>query len=312
MLDLLQTFVAVGELGNFSAVAKARDLAVSSVSRKIDLLEAELGSKLFRRTPRRVTLTDAGERFLPYARSMLTEFDDAKDALSTLRADPRGRLAVTAPSAFGRRCLAPAVETFLGLYPQIDVSLHVSDRIIDLSVERVDVAIRIGTLPDSDLVSTRLAPLHRIACASPHYLKAHGRPAVPADLVGHNCLTVASRPVPPGWWCFAGVNGGAALAVKGTLRTDDTETLMSAAVAGIGVVHLASWLVSDHLAAGRLVPLFAPVLSHASKSPAGIHAVRMPGRSHAAKAQLFIAHLKTEFGEPPYWDVALRKVLKFV
>jgi DNA-binding transcriptional LysR family regulator len=286
-------------------VAKARDVAVSSVSRKIDTLEAELAVRLFHRSSRQVMLTDAGEQFLPRARNIVAELDDAKGDLSALHTDPRGLLTVTAPSAFGRRHVSPAVASFLKLFPQIEIDLHVSDQLVDLSAQRVDVAIRIGTLPDSDLVATRLAPLRRLACASPEYLARHGRPAGPADLLQHNCLTVASTPVPAGWWCFAGTHRGAPLPVRGSLRTDDTESLLLAAAAGVGIVHLASWLVSDMVAAGRLVPLFPDLPLPLPTAQAAIHAVRMPGRSHAARAQLFISHLRAEFGEPAYWDRAL-------
>jgi DNA-binding transcriptional LysR family regulator len=116
---------------------------------------------------------------------------------------------------------------------------------------------------------------------------------------------MATKPAPVDWWCFAGVNRNKALPVRGTLRTDDTDSLLQAAVAGVGIVHLASWLVSEMIAGGRLLPLFAAANLAATKSPSAIHAVRMPGRSHAAKAQLFIGHLRDEFGEPAYWDRAL-------
>jgi DNA-binding transcriptional LysR family regulator len=305
MLDDLRIFLAVAEAGSLSKAAKARDIAVSSVSRKIDALEAGLGVKLLRRSSRVVMLTDAGEQFLPRARNILAELDDAKDAISALHADPRGLLTVTAPSSFGRRHVTPAVNCFLKRYPLMEIDLHLSDHVIDLSAQRVDVAIRIGTLPDSDLVATRLAPLQRLACASPAYIERCGWPASPDDLLQHNCLTMATKPAPVDWWCFAGVNRNKALPVRGTLRTDDTDSLLQAAVAGVGIVHLASWLVSEMIAGGRLLPLFAAANLAATKSPSAIHAVRMPGRSHAAKAQLFIGHLRDEFGEPAYWDRAL-------
>jgi len=165
----------------------------------------------------------------------------------------------------------------------------------------LDVAIRLGVLEDSDLVATRLAPFRRIVCASPDYLARHGRPAVPADLVHHNCLSLASTPLPVGFWCFPGTNGNAPLAVRGSLRTDDTEALLLAAEAGLGIVHLASWLVGDALRDGRLVALFHDAPPARGDGPA-IHAVRMPGRSHEAKARLFIDHLRVYFGSPPYWD----------
>lgn len=299
MIEELRTFLAVAGEGNFSRVARSQSVAVSSVTRKIDVLEAGLGAKLFRRSPRNVTLTDAGTQYLISARKIIAEFDEAKESLTELQADPRGLLTVTAPATFGRRHVMPSVVRFLRQYPLIQLELHLSDEWVDLAARRVDVAIRIGTLPDSDLVAVRLAPLHRLVCASPDYLARAGCPKSPEDLLNHNCLTVASTPVPNGWWCFQGVRRGAALPVSGTLRTNDTEALMQAARDGIGIVHLASWLVGDCLSAGNLVSLFPDI-----PSPSGpaINAVRMPGRSHAAKAQLFIAHIRHEFGEPAYWD----------
>jgi DNA-binding transcriptional LysR family regulator len=301
MLDAIRTFIEVATERSFTTVAKRRDVAVSSVARKIDALEAELGVKLLARSSRSIVLTDAGAQFLPRARNIVSEMDDAKHALADLHADPRGLLTITAPAAFGRRHVVPAIASFLQRYPLIEIDMHLSDQLVDLTTQRVDVAIRIGILPDSDLIATRLAPSRRLACASPEYVARHGRPATPEQLMNHNCLTLASAP-PPWWWCFAGVNRDAALPVHGTLRTDDTEALLEAAVAGIGIVHLASWLVSDLIRAGKLLALFPEMSAPPKAFRAAIHAVRMPGRSHTAKAQLFIAHLKSCFGDPPYWD----------
>ena len=299
MIDELRAFLAVAGAGNFSLVARSQSVAVSSVTRRIDALEASVGTKLFRRSPRNVTLTDAGMQYLISARKIVTEFDEARENLAELQADPRGLLTVTAPATFGRRHVMPAVVRFLRQYPQIQLDLHLSDEWLDLAAQRVDVAIRIGTLPDSDLIAVRLAPLRRLVCASPDYLARAGRPERPEDLLKHNCLTVATTPIPHGWWCFHDVRRGTALPVSGTLRTNDTEALLQAALEGAGIVHLASWLVGDLVTAGKLVSLFPDMAG--STGPA-IHAVRMPGRSHAAKAQLFIAHLRHEFGEPAYWD----------
>lgn len=299
MIEELRTFLAVVDAANFSLVARRQSVAVSSVTRKIDALEAALGAKLFRRSPRSVALTDAGTQYLTSARKIVAEFDEAKANLAELQSDPRGLMTVTAPAAFGRRHIMPAAVRFLRRNPQIQLDLHLSDEWVDLAAQRVDVAIRIGTLPDSALVAVRLAPLRRLVCASPAYLARAGRPERPEDLLRHNCLTVASGPVPHGWWCFDGVRRGAALPVTGTLRTNDTEALVQAALEGIGIVHLASWLVGDLVAAGRLLSLFPDASGSAASA---INAVRLPGRSHAAKAQLFIAHLRREFGEPAYWD----------
>lgn len=303
MLDNIQAFMDVAQCGTFSAAAKVQGVAVSSVSRQVDALEKSLGVALFQRSSRRLLLTDAGEQFLPRARVIVSELDDAKAALLDAQAEPRGMLSVTVPAAFGRRHVTPVVASFLRQYPMIELDLHLSDQWVDLASQRADVAIRIGVLPDSDLVATRLAPLTRLACASPQYLQAHGRPTRPEDLLQHSCLTLSSAPTPAGWWSFPNVNQGKALAVRGRFRSDDTESLLEAAAAGLGVVHLASWLVCDMLASGRLVSLF-PTATAAGDTPAGIHAVRLKGRSHAAKAQLFITHLKQAFGAPPYWDRA--------
>lgn len=310
MIDNLQAFIDVARQGTFSAVAKSRNVAVSSISRQIDALEAALEVRLFHRSSRRLLLTDAGELFLPRAVGIVDELGEAKAALLDAQAEPSGVLTVTAPSAFGRRHLVPAAASFLQKYPRVELDLHFSDEWVDLSSTRRDVAVRIGTLPDSDLSATTLAPVTRLACASPDYLARCGRPVKPEDLLQHNCLTVSSMSrTPTGWWTFPGVNKGKALAVQGHFRTDDTEALLQGSEAGLGIVHLASWLVSDAIAAGRLVSLFPADHRDGETQAPAIHAVRLKGRSHAAKAQLFIAHLKIAFGSPTYWDIAVANAL---
>lgn len=303
MLDQLQTFIDVAQRGTFSAVAQARNVAVSSVARQVDALEAALDVALFHRSPRRLLLTEAGEQFLPRALNIVAEMRDAQAALQDAQAQPSGVLLVTAPSAFGRRHVAPAAATFLARYPKIELDLHFSDEWVDLGRTRVDVAIRSGVLPDSSvLTATSLAPVRRLLCASPAYLERYGRPKRPHDLLDHRCLTVShgSR-TPEGWWTFPGVNDDKPLPVRGPLRSDDTETLLQAALAGHGVVHLASWLVGEHLAAGRLVQLL-PRSGRPGRGGPQIHAVRVKGRSLATRTQLFLGHLKAAFGSPPYWD----------
>lgn len=300
LFEDLGIFVAVAEAGGFSVVARERGVAVSSVSRCIDGLEAELGARLFARSSRRLTLTEAGERFLPHARAMVADLAAAKDEVRALDDAPRGTLTVTAPAAFGRLHVMPAALRFMERHPQLEVELHLGDPLVDLGRRRLDVAIRMGALADSDLKATRLAPVHRLVCASPAYLERHGTPAAPADLLEHNCLTVASAPVPSGWWCFAGANGGKALPVRGTFRSDDTGALLRAALDGLGVVHLASWLVGEQVGAGRLRVLL-PNAGPPPSATSAIYAVRVPERP-AAKTRLFIAHLRDAFGAPPYWD----------
>jgi DNA-binding transcriptional LysR family regulator len=307
MLDNIQAFLDVHKAGTFSAAAKLHNVAVSSVSRQVDALEQSLGVALFQRSSRRLLLTDAGEQFLPRAQLIVSEMVDAKAALLDAQAEPRGLLSVTAPSVFWRMHIAPTVASFMQQYPLIELDLRLSDHWVDLAEQRADVAIRIGALPDSDLLATRLAPMLRIACASPSYLQAHGRPAAPEDLLHHHCLCLPSTPT--GLWTFPEVNQGKPLAVQGRFRSNDVDSLLDAAAAGLGIAHLASWLVYKKVEAGELVNLFpasvalsaAAAASAKSQTPA-IHAVRLKGRSHSAKAQLFINHLKQAFGSPPYWD----------
>lgn len=312
MIDCLECFVAVVETGSLSRAAAQLEMAVSSVSRKLDALEADMGSRLLLRSSRQVVLTDAGERFLPRARNILMELAEGKAAVQELDSEPRGLLTVTAPAAFGRLHVAPAIAVFLQRYPLLEVELDVSDDIVDLAARRVDVAVRAGVLPASDLVATWLTTQSRVVSASPAYLEKHGWPESPEDLLKHQCLTVMGRSPPRGWWRFDGVNGGQPLPVKGKLRCDDTDSLLHAAIGGAGILHLANWLVSDAIVAGQLVPVFPmqAVARHAApprRDPmdSAIHAVHMPGRSNQAKAQLLISHLKEYFGDPPYWDLAM-------
>ena len=301
MLDTLPTFVAVAEAASFSAIANTQGVAVSSITRRIELLEAELKTKLFTRSSRRIRLTDAGEHLLPRARIILAEMAEAKESLTALSADPRGVLTVTAPAMFGRAHVAPAITSFLMQYPALEIELHTSDDIIDLTERHIDVAIRIGTLKDSDLLVTQLAPVRRLVCASPDYLERAGQPAAPINLLEHNCLTRSSKPTPSDWWSFAGINRDLSLKVHGNFRSDDTGTLLQAALEGMGIVDLASWLVGDMIKAGQLISLF-PQIKRPQKHPPSIQAVRMPGRSSSVKSKMFVDHLRKSFGSPPYWE----------
>lgn len=312
MIDTLHCLLAVVEHRSLSRAATQLEMSVSSVSRKLDALEAQLGARLLVRGARQVALTDAGERFLPRARNMLAELAEGMAAVQELDREPRGVLTVTAPAGFSRLHAAPAIASFLARYPSLEVELLVGDNVVDLAEQRVDVAIRAGVAPSGELVATRLAPQHRVVSASPAYLECHGWPASPAELVQHQCLTMVGKS-PRAWWRFDGVNHNQPLPVKAPFRCDDTDTLLHAALAGVGIVHLANWMVCDAIVAGTLVPVFpmAPLAratpSRHDPAESAIHAVHMPGRSSHAKAQLLISHLKEFFGDPPYWDVAMEK-----
>lgn len=314
MIDALKCFVAAVEYGSLSKAAEQLEMTVSSVSRKINTLEQDLRARLLLRNSRQLVLTDAGERFLPRAKNILAELADGRNAIQELDSEPSGLLTVTAPSAFSRMHVTPAIAAFLRRYPLMEIDLHASDDVVDLSLHRVDVALRTGTLPDSDLVATRLVGMNRIVCASPGYLEQYGCPKQYEDLLNHRCLTVTGRVAPPGWWRFEGVNNNHPLAVKGNFRCDNSDSLLRAAIDGIGVAHLANWLVSDAVVSGQLVPLFPmdpierrEIPPHRPLSEPAIHAVHMPGRSNQVKARIFIQHLKDYFGKPPYWDLVLER-----
>ncbi|MDE2592929.1 MAG: LysR family transcriptional regulator [Burkholderiales bacterium] len=304
MIESLKTFLAVARAGNFSEVARQHDVAVSSVTRKIDSLEGELGSRLFHRSPRRITLTDAGEQFLPRARVILGEIAGARQALQQVDAEPQGVLTVTAPTAFGRRHVVPVVAAFLQQHPGVEVDLLLTDQVVDLTDTEVDVAIRIGVLPDSDLQATPLAPVRLVTCASPAYLARAGRPATPLDLLAHDCINVATPPAPSFVWRYEGIQRNQSLPVRGRFRTDDKDGMLQAALAGLGVLHMATWVVSDHLLDGSLVALFPHELSAPPQAGLpSIQALRLPGRGRSAKARMFIKALQASIGDTPWWDV---------
>jgi DNA-binding transcriptional LysR family regulator len=304
MLAEIQTFLDVVKNGSFSAVARQRNVAVSSITRQIDVLETSLGERLLHRSSRKLLLTDAGHLFFPRATAISSEMEEARLTLQDAQSEPRGELTITAPTAFGRRHAMPALRSFLQRYPGIELDLHLGDAWVDLTATRFDVAIRMGVLPDSDLIATPLAPMRRLVCASPAYLAVHGRPQIPEDLLQHSCLTMSSFN-PAGCWSFPDVNKGRPLAVRGRLRTDDSEALLDAATGGLGIVHLASWLVSDSIVSGQLECLFSPATTTATWTGPSIHAVWLAGRSRARVGQLLIAHLRQAFGAPAYWDKAL-------
>ena len=309
MLDFLETFLAVAAAGSFSLVARRQNVAVSSITRKIDALESEMGSRLFHRSSRRLVLTDAGEQFVPRARNVIAELAEAKEAILAQDAGPRGLLSVTTPTVFGRQHVLSAVASFLHRYPDIEVDLHLTDQIVDLTEQRMDVAVRIGLLPDSDLYATQLAQVRLVTCASPAYLAHAGRPASVADLLSHQCITGATPAAQGIAWRYPGVNRNQPLPVQGRFRSDDKDAMLQAALKGLGVLHIATWVVCNHLRSGELVALFPQQERTAPALPdmPCIHAVRLPGRSHATKARLFMDHLRAEIGAEPWWDRLLHE-----
>jgi DNA-binding transcriptional LysR family regulator len=303
----LELFLDVLACGSFSAAARRQQLTPSAVARRIGALEQALGSQLFQRTTHALQATPAALAFAERARRILDELRLARAEAVSLSSAPEGLIRIDAPAPFGRRHLAPAIAEFLVAYPGLDVQLRLIDSFVDLQGEhlgQVDLVLRIGPLADTRLVATPLAPMLRIACASPDYLKRRGTPTDPRQLPEHDGLDWDAL-APPHAWRFA-VDGQSRLIRPGRLRmtTNNAETLLCAARAGLGIAHLPTWLISEHLLGGELVPLFCPD-GLPPAEPSGIYALRLP-HATASRTRLLLEFLRNRFGPVPPWDLALQ------
>ena len=300
-LEAMRTFVRVVDSGGFSAAARQLAVAVSSVTRQIDALEAELGAQLLRRSTRAVILTDAGETYYAQATRILDDLDELHRSLGGLDAAPRGLLRVTLPVAFGRLHVAPHVPAFLAQYPDLELDLLMSDAVTNLVEANADLAVRIGGTDDPGLVARKLAPHHRVVCASPAYLEEHGTPTSPADLASHRCLTFAygSRQKS---WRFRRNGKVEEVRVRGPLHANNAEVLCTAAVQSVGLVLMATWLVSDAIRRKHLVAVLTDHEASPGSFDSDIHAMFPPSRRSSLKVRCFIDFFQKQFGSPPYWD----------
>ncbi|TQV83298.1 LysR family transcriptional regulator [Denitrobaculum tricleocarpae] len=296
-------FVSVVEEGGFAKAARGMGMATSSLTRQVNALETHLGTLLLNRSTRSVTLTDAGARYFEQAVRILEDLEEANRSVSEREGPPRGLLRISLPVAFARLHIAPAIPEFLRACPDIELDLFLSDGLVSLVEERVDLAVRIGSLTSSSLVARKLAPHRRVLCASPAYLEEHGTPRAPSDLTEHDCLTF-SYSKGDQHWKFAGPSGGQSVRVKGRLRANNSEMLRTAAIDGAGVILMPSWLIGADVEAGRLCRLLDDWEVNAGESVEGIHAVYLPNRRGSKKVKAFIDFLAQRFGSPPYWDRA--------
>lgn len=311
LTDQFSLYLDVLESGSFSAAARRQQLTPSAVSRRIDALERALGCTLFIRSTHAVKPTPAGQAFAERARRILAELHQARAEAVSLSSAPEGLIRIDAPSPFGRRHLAPAISEFLTLYPGLDVQLRLIDSFIDLQGEHlgeVDLVLRIGPLADTRLVATPLAPLVRVLCASPEYIKRRGLLRDPREIPEHDGLDWDAL-APPHAWRFE-VEGRLQLLRPGRLRmtANNAETLLFSAVAGLGIAHLPTWLISDHLLRGELVPLLCEG-GLPPAEPSGIYALRLASEA-SSRTRLLLEFLKQRFGPIPPWDLALQRGLK--
>ncbi|KWF20337.1 LysR family transcriptional regulator [Burkholderia pseudomultivorans] len=296
----LALFVDVVEQQSFSAAARRLGVAASSVTRRIDRLEAQLGLRLLHRTTHALRPTEAGQLLYERATRMLAELRGLQEDLHSQHDEPSGLLRVDCPAPFGRLHLMAALVAFMQRHPALQVELVLTDSMVDLQGARlgtdVDLAVRIGPLEDTRLVATVLAPQRRVLCASPAYLARRGEPASPDALSEHDCVGWHGAP-PPGAWRF---DGRRLIPAQPRFRSNHSEALLEAATEGLGIAHLPTWLVAEALHTGRLrtiLPRYA-----AAPEAATIHVLRQQARG-SARASRLVAFLSTWFAQPA-WDAA--------
>lgn len=249
----IEVFVRAAELGNLSAAGRELGLSPAGVGNHIRALEEWLAARLLHRTTRRVSLTEAGQRFFESAQHIAAELADAKSATSALQSSPRGTLRLAAPVTFGMKVLAPIVADYLAAYPEMRIDIALSDRRIDLVEDGFDMAIRVGDLEDSGLIARSLATTRLVLCASPDYLKRRGRPRHPRDLGSHDCMEYTLR-LPRARWTFTSPQGKKITqAISGRLKASNGEVLRAAAVRGLGLALAPEFVVNSDLERGTLV-----------------------------------------------------------
>jgi DNA-binding transcriptional LysR family regulator len=300
----LEAFVQTASLGGFTRAAARLGISKSMVTRRIARLEAELGVRLLTRTTRGVSLTEAGIELERRARHILSEVEEAREAVSGRVGDIAGTLRLTAPLSFGIAHLAPALAEFAQTHPRLRLDLHFSDRFSDLVSDGFDAAVRIGMLRDSTLVARHIAPVRMLPVASPTYLVRKGEPKSPADLVNHDAL-IYSGAIDGEIWRFRSGRRWLSLRVQGRMRADNGEALREAAIAGLGIVALPTFLLSDAIERGALTPILVayPMPEH------GLYVVRPPGEP-PGKIRALTDFLSSRFGPEPYWDPCCRALHK--
>ncbi len=291
-LNELRAFIAVVETGGFNRAADQLGASAAAVSRRVSSLENALGTKLLNRTTRQIDLTEAGRQFYSDVVIILESLEEAEEKIQTGRETIRGSLRIAAPLSFGIGRIAPILPIFMNTHPELKVHLELEDRFTDLVAEGVDVAIRIGTLKDSTLVATRLASIPRVVCASPEYLALHGEPNKPEELSRHNCL-LYSLLSPKHNWSFALEDDTRDIDISGSLSTNNGDVLKQAAIQGLGITMMPTFIVEDALKDGRL----KAILQDYSTALFGLYAVRPSRHFTPARVRALIEFLRAQFDD---------------
>lgn len=299
-------FVRVVELGSLSAAGRDMRLSAAVVSNRIARLEKDVGTRLLNRTTRHVSLTEEGSSYYDHCVVILNELEQAESAITSVNAEPRGPIKITAPTVFGRLHVAPHVPRFLERHPQMQVRLHLTDALVDLVQERVDLAIRIAELTDSTSIVRTLAPNRRLIVASPDYLKTHPAPKEPEDLLDHNCLLLRFPGSKQFRWTLQGREGPVTLRVSGNMDSNSGEALREWCIAGQGLALKSLWEIVDDLNEGRLVPVLTefPPPSHA------IYAMYPHSQHVPPRVRAFIDFLAETYGPKPAWEKKLKVKLR--
>jgi DNA-binding transcriptional LysR family regulator len=297
----MESFVSVAQRGSLTAAAKAEGVAPAIMGRRLDGLEEQLGVKLLMRTTRRITLTHEGSAFLEDCQRLLADLANAEASVSAGGVKASGHLRMTAPGGFGRRHVAPLVPLFHALHPDVTVSLNLSDRVVDIAGEGFDCAVRVGDMPDSSLVSVRLADNRRLCVATPDYLARHGVPKQPSDLARFDCLSLSSDASQTRGWAFKlpKADGFEVVYLKpsGPLDCSDGQVLHDWCLRGWGIAWRSTWEVEAEISEGKLVN----VLEDFAAPPNGIYAV-FPQRKHLAlRVRLWIDFLKLHYSRAGFW-----------
>lgn len=282
-LNSMTIFIAVAEQEGFAGAARLLNISPPAVTRAVAALEDHLGVKLFNRTTRFVRLTEAGQRYLEDARRVISAADEADEAAAGINAEPKGHLIITAPVLFGRSYVMPSISDYLQRYPNTEVTALFLDRIVNLLEEGVDVAIRIGELPDSSYKALRVGQVRRVLCASPTYLAQHGTPTMPDELLSHQVI-VAGGISPTMDWRFEHAGSPVTVRIKPRLRVTSNDSAIEAAVMGLGITRLLSYQITPQIASGEL----EIILSDYEPKPMPIHIIHREGKHASAKIRTFV------------------------
>jgi len=296
-LNLMVIFAHVVNEQSFSAAARKLGLSRSSVSKAVAKLEHTLGASLLNRSTRHLSMTEVGAAFFDHCTRIIHEADQAHKMVDSLNTQPRGILKLAASVAFGTLHIAPAVGDFLRRYPELDIDMTITDRVIDLTEEGYDIVIRVSRDLPQALVARKLAPIRRRLCATPDYFEEFGVPLLPQDLVNHNCLDYIHSG-DKGLWRFIGPDGEIAVPVSGRLRVNDDEALSQVVLGGFGLALLPTFIIGKDIQAKRL----SSVLSEYIPIDQHVYALYLPKGNLPLKIRALIDFLLERFGAEPYWD----------